>query len=111
MEKDYAIISIDVEEAFDETPCLLLREISVFTKVQWQFSRERTIFSKLFVHVPKLNFDPFLTPYTKMNSKRSRLLCPWDFPGKRTGVGGRCLLLRVVSVYFSRSVVSDSATP
>ena len=70
MEKDYAIISIDVEEAFDETPCLLLREISVFTKVQWQFSRERTIFSKLFVHVPKLNFDPFLTPYTKMNSKR-----------------------------------------
>ena len=22
------------------------------------------------VHVPKLNFDPFLTPYTKMNSKR-----------------------------------------
>ena len=64
------VISIDVEEAFDETPCLLLREISVFTKVQWQFSRERTIFSKLFVHVPKLNFDPFLTPYTKMNSKR-----------------------------------------
>ena len=71
MEKDYVIISIDVEEAFDEIPCLLLREISVFfTKVQSQFSRERTVFSKLFIHVPKMNFDPFLTPYIKMNSKR-----------------------------------------
>lgn len=63
-------ISIDVEEAFDEIPYLLLREITVFfTEVQWQFSGERTIFSKLFMHVPKMNFDPFLTPYTKMNSK------------------------------------------
>ena len=38
-------------------------------KGKWQFSGERTIFSKLFIHVPKMNFDPFLTPYTKMNSK------------------------------------------
>ena len=40
------IISIDVEEAFDEIPYLLLREIS-----------EKTIFSQLFIHVPEMNFD------------------------------------------------------
>ena len=25
-----------------------------------------------------------------------RLLCPWDFPGKSTGVGCHCLLLKFV---------------
>lgn len=50
------IISIDVEEAFDEIPYLLLRNQCFFTKVQQQFSREKTIFSQLFIHVPEMNF-------------------------------------------------------
>ena len=33
----------------------------------------------------------------------SRLLCPWDFPGKSTGVGCHCLLciIRMVLQYFT----------
>ena len=31
----------------------------------------------------------FETPWTSPSTK---LLLPWDFPGKSTGVGGRCLL-------------------
>ena len=40
----------------------------------------------------------------------TRLLCPWDFPGKGTGVGCHCLLCfkLISSVQFSRSVMSDS---
>ena len=30
----------------------------------------------------------FVTPWTAA----TRLLCPWDFPGKSTGVGCHCLL-------------------
>ena len=67
----------------------------------------------------------------------TRLLCPWDFPGKNTGVGCHALLQMIfqtqgsnkhllpcrwllycwatrkayVRVQFSRSVMSDSATP
>ena len=43
----------------------------------------------------------------------TRLLRPWDFPGKSTGVGCHCLLRNILfsSVQFSRSVASDSATP
>ena len=42
-----------------------------------------------------------------------RLLCPWDFPGKSTGVGCHCLLWveSLSSVQFSRSVVSNSLRP
>ena len=38
----------------------------------------------------------------------TRLLRPWDSPGKSTGVGN---LSSISSVQFSRSVVPDSATP
>ena len=39
----------------------------------------------------------------------TRLLCPWDFPGKSTGVCCHCLLhFPEASVQFSRSVESDS---
>ena len=39
MKKNYMIISIDVEEAFDEIPYLLLREITFFfPKGKWQFT-------------------------------------------------------------------------
>ena len=31
----------------------------------------------------------------------SRLLCPWDFPGKSTGVGCHCLLLTLSSILHS----------
>ena len=41
----------------------------------------------------------------------TRFRCPWDSPGKNTGVGCHCLLQINASVQFSRSVVSDSATP
>ena len=51
----------------------------------------------------------------------TRLLHPWDFPGKSTGVGCHCLLLRTcelnikcfqfISVQFSHSVVFDSLWP
>ena len=50
-----------------------------------------------------------------------QLLCPWDFPGKSTGVGYHCLLLRTLelnikclqfsSVQFSHSVMSNSLWP
>ena len=77
-----------------------------------------------------------LSPY---ELSPSRLLCPWDFPGKNTGVGCHFLLqdifptqgsklglphcrqtlylwatreaLTIPSVQFSRSVVSDSLRP
>ena len=32
----------------------------------------------------------------------SRLLCPWDFPGKSTGVGCHCLL-RILPIGFTKS--------
>ena len=40
----------------------------------------------------------------------TRLLCPWDSPGKNTGVGCHFLLqlIYISSVQFSRSVVSNS---
>ena len=42
----------------------------------------------------------------------TRLLCPWNFPGKNTGVGCQALLKGIISclysVQFSCSVVSDS---
>ena len=41
----------------------------------------------------------------------TRLLCPWDFPGKSKGVGCHCLLRIRASVQFSHSVVSDSFWP
>ena len=41
----------------------------------------------------------------------TRLLRPWDFPGKSTGVGCHCLLQSASSVQFSRSVMSDSLRP
>ena len=47
----------------------------------------------------------------------TRLLCPWDFPGKSTRVGCHCLLclilysLLISSAQFSYSVVSDSLRP
>ena len=30
----------------------------------------------------------------------TRLLRPWDFPGKRTGVGCHCLLLKLMLCYY-----------
>ena len=43
----------------------------------------------------------------------TRLLCPWDSPGKDTGVGCHLLLqwLSMKRVKWSRSVVSDSLQP
>ena len=41
----------------------------------------------------------------------TRLLHPWDFPGKSTGVGCHCLLQDSHSVQFSLSVVSNSLRP
>ena len=43
----------------------------------------------------------------------TRLLCPWDFPGKNTGVGCHFLLQssQISSVQFSHSVVSNSLRP
>ena len=43
----------------------------------------------------------------------ARLLHPWDFPGKSTGMGCHCLLrtICISSVQFSRSVVSNSLRP
>ena len=43
----------------------------------------------------------------------TRLLHPWDFPGKSTGVGCYCLLriLTIASLKVSHSVVSDSLQP
>ena len=37
------------------------------------------------------HIQPFMTPQTVAN----RLLCPWDFPGKNTGVGCHFLLQRI----------------
>ena len=34
-----------------------------------------------------------------MDQKPTRLLCPWDFPGKSSGVGCHCLL----QLYSSKS--------
>ena len=37
----------------------------------------------------------------------TRLLCPWDFPGKSTGVGCHCLLqytLTIGTIFYSRSL-------
>ena len=39
----------------------------------------------------------------------TRLFCPWDFPGKSTGVGCHCFSQSVSQ--FSRSVMSDSLGP
>ena len=36
--------------------------------------------------------DSLLTPWTVALQEPIRLLCPWDFPGKNTGVGCRFLL-------------------
>ena len=33
----------------------------------------------------------------------ARLLCPWDFPGKNTGVGGHFLLQRIFPTQGSNS--------
>ena len=54
----------------------------------------------------RLFATPWTIPYT-------RLLCPWDSPGKSTGVGCHFLLQYVAfsSVQFSRSVMSDSLQP
>ena len=41
----------------------------------------------------------------------TRLLHPWDFPGKSTGVGCHRLSVQFSSLQFSRSVVSDSSRP
>ena len=44
----------------------------------------------------------------------SRLLHPWDFPGKSTGVGCHCLLREgtmLREIKWTHSVVSNSATP
>ena len=41
----------------------------------------------------------------------TRLLCPWDFPGKSTGVGCHCFLWPVILDQISHSVVSDSLRP
>ena len=40
----------------------------------------------------------------------TRLLCPWDFPGKSPGVGCHCLLHSVLYVGTVDSVVQDSET-
>ena len=63
-----------------------------------------------------------MTPWTVA----ARLLCPWDFPGKNTGVGCQSLLQEIFpnqgsnpsslhcqfsSIQFSNSVVSDSLLP
>ena len=34
----------------------------------------------------------------------TRLLCPWDFPGKNTGVGCHCLLQVVFPTFFNLSL-------
>ena len=41
----------------------------------------------------------------------TRLLYPWDFPSKSTGVGCHRLSVQFSSLQFSRSVVSDSLQP
>ena len=45
----------------------------------------------------------------------TRLLCPWDSPGKNTGVGChfllQCMKVKSEKWKWSRSVVSDSTTP
>ena len=39
----------------------------------------------------------------------TRLLCPWDFPGKSTGVGCHCLLQNTLLIYLeSESEVAQS---
>ena len=39
----------------------------------------------------------------------TRLLCPWDFPGKSTGVGCHCLLRNTLSIYLeNESEVAQS---
>ena len=43
----------------------------------------------------------FLRPH---GLQPTRLLCPWDFPGKSTGVGCHCRLARLVITFFPRSV-------
>ena len=37
----------------------------------------------------------------------TRLLCPWDFPGKSTGVGCHCFLRKVGSVWLNCSLISS----
>ena len=51
-------------------------------------------------------FRLLATPWTAA----SRLLHPWDFPGKSTGVGCHCFL-RTCSCCYVASVVSDSVRP
>ena len=40
------------------------------------------------------------TPWTAAH----QVLCPWDFPGKSTGVGCHCLLRHVVSGYYTEQL-------
>ena len=41
-----------------------------------------------------------LTLSDPMGYSPTRLLCPWDFPGKSTGVGCHCLLRIIIQYYF-----------
>jgi len=47
-----------------------------------------------------------LQPY---GLKPARLLCPWDFPGKNTGVGRHFLLFVVVGVIIFSNLLSTSS--
>ena len=40
----------------------------------------------------------------------TRLLCPWDFPGKSTGVGCHCLLQETVEFYITVRVSAYTKT-
>ena len=35
----------------------------------------------------------------------TRLLCPWDFPGKSTGVGGHCILQDLIELASKKDVL------
>ena len=37
----------------------------------------------------------------------TRLFCPWDFPGKSTGVGGHCLLHTVVIAKYGNAAAME----
>ena len=48
------------------------------------------------LHAKSLQLCPTLRPYGPWQEPPARLLCPWDSPGKNTGVGCHFLLQRII---------------
>ena len=62
---------------------LAVRKMQIKTTMQYESESESEVAQSC------------LTFSNPMDCSPTRLLCPWDFPGKNTGVGCHCLLQRI----------------